>query len=168
MLGIGFGWNREEAQNHGIEFATRRARVREHVLAMKALWRDDEAGFAGEFVRFEPSWQWPKPVNRDVPILIGGAPGPKLFAAICDYADGWIPIGGGGLTKALPALRAQFEAAGRDPSTLRCVPFGTLPDPAKFEHFASLGIDEIVLRIEDGSRDDVLRRLDETAAAAFA
>ncbi len=103
---------------------TRRRRdvVREKVLTMKALWRDDEASFGGEHVQLEPSWQWPKPVRGDVPVLIGGAAGPKLFAAICDYADGWIPIGGAGLSKTLPELRAQFEAAGRDPSTLRCVP----------------------------------------------
>lgn len=165
VLGIGFGWNREEMEQHGVDYVGRRDIVREKVLLMKALWRDDEASFDGEHVHLEPSWQWPKPVRRDVPVLIGGAPGPKLFAAICDYADGWMPIGGGGLTKALPELRAQFEAAGRDPSTLRCIPFGTIPDPGKLAHYASLGIDEVVLRIDEGASDDVLRRLDAAAAS---
>ncbi|MEY2398282.1 MAG: hypothetical protein QOJ00_1456 [Actinomycetota bacterium] len=165
VLGAGFGWNREEMAAHGVDYASRRAVVRENVLAMKALWRNDEASFDGAHVQLQPSWQWPKPVHNDVPVLIGGAAGPKLFAAICDYADGWIPIGGGGLTKALPALRAQFEGAGRDPAAVRCVPFGTLPDPAKLDHFAALGIDEVVLRINEGDTDAVLRRLDRAAAA---
>ena len=38
-------------------------------------------------MRFEPSWQWPKPVQRPrPPVLIGGAPGPTLFAHIAEYA----------------------------------------------------------------------------------
>jgi probable F420-dependent oxidoreductase len=163
VLGVGFGWNREEMAAHGVDYARRREVVRETVLLMKALWRDDEASFAGEHVSLEPSWQWPKPVRRDVPVLIGGAAGPKLFAAICAYADGWIPIGGAGLTKALPELRAQFEAAGRDPATLRCIPFGAIPDEGKLAHYESLGIDEVVLRINEGDTDAVLRRLDRAA-----
>jgi probable F420-dependent oxidoreductase len=163
VLGIGFGWNREEMASHGVDYARRREIAREKVLAMRALWRDDEASFIGEHVQLEPSWQWPKPARGSVPILIGGAAGPKLFSAICDYADGWIPMGGAGLTKALPELRAQFEAAGRDPSTLRCIPFGTIPDRGKLEHYASLGIDEVVLRIDEGPVDDVLRQLDRAA-----
>src|SRR5688500_10427717 len=72
-FGVGFGWNREEMANHGIDFATRRELVREHVLAMKALWSDEEASFDGEFVHMEPSWSWPKPAQSGgPPILIGG------------------------------------------------------------------------------------------------
>ncbi|MEY2468718.1 MAG: hypothetical protein QOF21_1416 [Actinomycetota bacterium] len=163
VLGIGFGWNREEMASHGVAYATRRDVVREKVLLMKALWRDDEASFSGTYAQLEPSWQWPKPARGDVPVLIGGAAGPKLFAAICDYADGWIPIGGAGLSKSLPELRAQWADAGRDPSALRCVPFGTIPDKAKLEHYASLGIADVVLRVNEGSADDVLRRLDRAA-----
>ena len=86
-LGIGFGWNVEEMADHGVDFTRRRDVVREKVLAMKALWTEDEAGFEGEYVNFEPSWSWPKPVQRPhPPLLIGGGGGPKLFAAIADYA----------------------------------------------------------------------------------
>ena len=37
--------------------------------------------------------------------LIGGGAGPKLFDHIAEYADGWLPIGGGGIRESLPALR---------------------------------------------------------------
>ena len=57
MLGIGFGWNREEVESHGVDVKRRRAVVREKMLAMQALWSQEVASFEGEFVRFEPSWQ---------------------------------------------------------------------------------------------------------------
>ena len=167
VLGVGFGWNREEMAAHGVDYAARRDVVREKVLAMKALWSQDDASFRGAHVQVEPSWQWPKPQRGSVPVLMGGAAGPKLFAAICDYADGWIPIGGAGLSTALPQLREQFAAAGRDPSTLQCIPFGSIPDQGKLDHYASLGIDEVVLRINEGSTDEVLRRLDRAAATVL-
>ena len=67
-------------EDHGVEYRTRRAKTREHVLAMRELWTKDEASFDGDHVRFSPTWQWPKPVQRPgPPILVGGAAGPKLF-----------------------------------------------------------------------------------------
>jgi probable F420-dependent oxidoreductase len=165
VFGIGFGWNEDELEDHGITMKDRRAVVRERVLAMKALWTEDIAGYEGEFVNVSPSWSWPKPAQRPhPPVLIGGAAGPKMFAHIAEYADGWIPIGGAGLTKALPELRAVVEAAGRDPSSLEIVPFGSIPDQGKLDHFTEIGVTECVLRIPSGTRDEVLPALDKWAA----
>jgi hypothetical protein len=136
---------------------------------MKAMWRDDVASFDGTHVHIPPAWSWPKPVRPGgPPVLIGGAPGPKLFAHVAEYADGWIPIGGAGVKAALPALHAACEARGRDPQSLRLVPFGTVPDPGKVEYYASIGIDEVVLRLPSAGRDRVLPKLDEFAALVFA
>ena len=165
VLGIGFGWNREEASDHGVAFGDRRAIAREHVLCMQALWRDDPAEFHGEFVDLDPCWSSPKPVQRPgVPVLVGGAATPANFAAIAEYADGWLPIGGSGLGDAVPALRRAVEEAGRDPDLLRVVPFGTVPTEAKLDHFARLGLDEVVLRVPSGSRSQILEVLDAYAA----
>ena len=162
-LGIGFGWNREEMADHGVVFEERRDRVRESVLAMRELWSKDEASFHGEHVSFEPTWSWPKPAAGAVPVLIGGAAGPKLFKAVLDYADGWMPIGGRGLTQNLPVLRAGAEAVGRDPDTLRVVPFGTEPTPGKLEHYRDLGIEEVVFHVPSGTADEILPVLDDYA-----
>ncbi|GDY29784.1 TIGR03619 family F420-dependent LLM class oxidoreductase [Gandjariella thermophila] len=163
VLGIGFGWNREEMADHGVDPATRRARAREHVLAMRALWREDVAGYRGEFVRFAPSWSWPKPAPGP-PVLIGGAPGATLFRHVAEYADGWLPIGGSGVRDALPALHRAAEAAGRDPATLTVIPFGVEPTPAKLDYYAGLGLGEVVLRVPAGPRDEVLPVLDAYTA----
>jgi len=165
VFGIGFGWNHEEMENHGIDVATRRARVREHMLAMQELWSKDVAEFHGDFVSFEPSWQWPKPVQQPRPrVLIGGAAGPKLFAHIAEYADGWMPIGGAGLAKKVGALRQALTERGRDARELHIVPFGTFPDPGKLDYYESIGVTEVVLRLPSSTADDVLPVLDEYAA----
>jgi len=165
VLGVGFGWNEDEIAQHGIAMRDRRAVAREHVLAMRALWHDDVGEFHGEHVTIEPSWSWPKPVHpQGPPVLIGGAPGPKLFAHVAEYGDGWIPIGGAGVRAALEDLRRACDAVGRDASTLRIVPFGTVPDPGKLDYYAGLGIHEIVLRIPGGDADTVLPVLDGYAS----
>ncbi|MEE8582026.1 MAG: LLM class F420-dependent oxidoreductase [Myxococcota bacterium] len=162
VLGIGYGWNREEMENHGIDVTRRRARVRETMLAMQALWSQEVASFRGEFVRFEPSWMWPKPVQKPrPPILIGGAPGPTLFAHIAEYADGWIPIGGAAVREAIPALQEAMERRGRDPKTLRIAPMGILPDKRKLAFYQSVGVTEAILRLPHATRDVVLPKLDE-------
>ncbi|RAY12516.1 LLM class F420-dependent oxidoreductase [Actinomadura craniellae] len=161
-LGIGYGWNVEEAAHHGVPWPSRRDVVREHMLAMRELWAREEAAFAGEHVRFAASWAWPKPAGR-IPVLIGGAAGPTLFAHVAEYGDGWMPIGGAGIGAALPALRAACDRAGRPMAAV--VPFGTLPSPAKLDHYAGLGVAEVVLRVPAGDRDAVLPVLDEYATA---
>ena len=162
-LGVGFGWNEDEMADHGVSYSTRREQAREHVLAMHALWSQDEAAFEGEYVSFGPSWSWPKPVQQPrLRTLVGGGAGPKLFGAIAEYGDGWMPIGGGGVRSALPALHDAWAAAGRD-GTPEIVPFGVLADLGKLEHYEQLGCSEVVLRVDGASRDDTLRQLDDLA-----
>jgi len=164
VLGIGYGWNHEEMQNHGIDVKRRRAHVREVMLAMQALWSQEEASFDGEFVRFEAAWQWPKPLQQPRPrVLLGGAPGPTLFRHIAEYADGWLPIGGAGLKPALRDLQRAMEAHGRDPGSLQIVPLGVFPSPGKLVHYAEIGCTEVVLRLPSAARDQVLPVLDEYA-----
>lgn len=163
VLGLGYGWNRAEAADHGVDFATRRELVAEKLALMEALWSQDEAAFTGELVRLEPAYAWPKPHQQPrVRTLVGGGAGPKLFDAIARVADGWMPIGGAGLTEALPRLQTVWEAAGRSgrPSI---VPFGIIPNPGKLDHYRELGCDEVVLRVPMGAEADVLRSLDEHA-----
>jgi probable F420-dependent oxidoreductase len=162
-LGVGYGWNRSEAEDHGVDFPRRRAIVAEHLAAMEAIWSCDEAEFHGEFVDFGPTWSWPKPVQRPrVRTLVGGGATETVLAAAAAL-DGWIPIGGGGLSTALPRLRALAEQAGRDPAALSTVPFGTIAERGKLEHFASLGVTEVVLRIRAGDLRSVRAELEALA-----
>jgi probable F420-dependent oxidoreductase len=161
VLGIGFGWNKTEAMNHGIAFRDRREIVKEKMACMQALWSQDLAEFHGDHVELPPSYAWPKPVRQPrVTTLVGAVAGPTTFAAIAEYADGWMPIGGKGIAEALPRLRECFEAAGRDPATVKVVAFGTLPDPGKLEHLADVGCTEVAFRVPSGESAQMLRSLD--------
>jgi alkanesulfonate monooxygenase SsuD/methylene tetrahydromethanopterin reductase-like flavin-dependent oxidoreductase (luciferase family) len=160
VLGIGFGWNRQEAVNHGVAFAQRRQIAREKVLCMKALWSQEAAEFHGEFVELPPSFAWPKPQTGGIPILVGGAPIPSNFEAITEYGDGWMPIGGSGISGALVELKQRFESAGRDPAELRVVPFGTIPTEGKLAHLAAIGCTEVVLRVRGEESSTMLQTLD--------
>jgi hypothetical protein len=71
-----------------------------------------------------------------------------------------MPIGGSGISSALPDLRARFEEHGRDPADLHIVAFGSLPTSGKLEHLALAGCTEVVLRVPSGDTSDMLRRLD--------
>jgi len=163
-FGIGFGWNVEEAEDHGVIWKSRRAISREKLLAMQKLWENEPTGFDGEFVRFQASNPFPKPVQRPrPPTLIGGGAGPIMFRHVAEYADGWAPIGARGMAKALPDLKRAWEEAGRDPATLQLMPFGSIPDVGKLQYIESLGATETVLGLQYGARDDVLRELDSFA-----
>jgi len=162
-LGIGFGWNRDEMADHGVDYGTRRAQTREHVLAMQALWTDEVASFSGEFVEIAPSWSWPKPATA-VPVLIGGGAGPKMFGHIAEYGNGWIPIGGSGLAESITRFKEVVTDAGRDPEAMEIVPFGSIPTGSKLDHFENIGVTECVFRLPSAGRDEVLRILDEQTA----
>ncbi|MFC8197311.1 LLM class F420-dependent oxidoreductase [Streptomyces sp. NPDC057298] len=169
-LGVGFGWNVEEAADHGVEWRTRRELGRDRMALMRALWSAEPTAHDGPFGSVRASHAYPKPVQKPRgPLvgprtLIGGAAGPKLFSHIGEYADGWLPIGGRGLTESMPVLRTAWAEAGRDPGALQVVPYAVLPSDGKLAHYADLGIEEVVLQLPPAGEPDVLRVLDEYAA----
>ncbi|GAA1349827.1 LLM class F420-dependent oxidoreductase [Streptomyces beijiangensis] len=161
-LGLGYGWNVEEAADHGVDWRTRRELGRDRMGLMRALWAAEPTAYKGEFGSVRASHAYPKPVSGPR-TLIGGAAGPKLFAHIAEYADGWMPIGGRGLGESLPVLRGVWEEAGRDPAALQVVPYAVLPSPGKLAHYASLGIGEVVLQLPPAGESEVLTTLDDFA-----
>ncbi|MEE4545408.1 TIGR03619 family F420-dependent LLM class oxidoreductase [Streptomyces sp. V4-01] len=162
-LGVGFGWNVEEAADHGVEWARRRDVVRDRIALMRALWAPEPVGYAGDFASVQASHAYPKPLGGKVRTLIGGAAGPRTLAQIAAYGDGWMPIGGRGLGEALPRLRAAWQDAGRGPEGPAVVPSSVLPDAGKLARFRDLGIDEVIVRLPPAGVSEVLRTLDAYA-----
>jgi probable F420-dependent oxidoreductase len=165
MLGVGYGWNHEEMEHHGVDVKRRRAVVREKVLACIELWTREEASFHGEHVRFEASWAWPKPVQQPhPPIVLGASPTPRHIAHLIEFADVWMPIEGRWpVADAWRDIQRQCADAGRDPSTLRLGVFGARPDAAHLAGLRDAGCSFVALGLPPMDRDAALATMDRYA-----
>ena len=163
VLGIGAGWNREEMENHGANFPKRWAVVREKVLAMKQIWQNDEASFAGEHVNFEPIWSYPKPVQDGGPPIWIGANSKWVFDRVAEYADGWMPIGGLGSGN-LERMRDALGAKGRRLEDLEMSLFGAPTDADALKGRIEQGFDTCIFTIPPEPAEKTLPRLDKLAA----
>jgi probable F420-dependent oxidoreductase len=162
LLGVGAGWNREEIENHGVEFETRWRRAVEHLEAMRAIWTQDEASFAGKWVNFDRIWSWPKPVQQPHPPILLGTLQPS--ALVIRHADGWLPLSvshPGQLPERIADLRARAEQAGRDPATLEVTVFSIERTTAEtVAEYAEMGADRVVLRGRIRSTEELSDYLD--------
>ena len=165
LFGVGFGWNHEEMEHHGVDVKRRRKVVREKILACKELWTKDEASFDGEYVRFEASWSWPKPVQQPHPPIVLGCSITDLHVAhIVEYADGWMPIQGRfDIGEGWATIQRAAEDAGRDPSTIQLGVFGARPDEENLDALQALGASWVALGLPPLDRDAALATLDRYA-----
>lgn len=166
ILGIGFGWNSAELADHGVAYNQRREITRETVLAMKSLWQDEIASFEGRHVTISPSRVWPKPVQSPHPkIIIGAGAGPKLYAAVAEYADGWGPMRGRDeIDQHLGPLRRAVAETGRDPDQLDITVFNAPADEPALTALAERGVTRAVFGLPPAGPDKVLPALDKRAA----
>ena len=161
VFGVGYGWNKEEMASHGVVYKQRRALLREKILMMKALWTEDVASFAGKTLQLEPSWAWPKPVQKPHPkIIMGGAAGPKTIAHMVEFCDGWMPLATRhDLEGNVAKVRAAVEAGGRDPAAFHVTTSGVKATPETVEHLIELGVDRIDFNLPPRVAAQVLDRI---------
>ncbi len=92
-LGIGAGWCKEEFEAIGAPpFEDRGHVTDEWMMVCKELWSNDDPKFDGKYVKFSDVVFTPKPVQKSIPIWVGGESGPALRRT-AKYADAWYPIG---------------------------------------------------------------------------
>ena len=170
VFGIGAGWNVDEMENHGATYETRFAIMREHVLAMKAIWTKEEASFHGKYVNFDPIWSWPKPMRKAGPPIILGGETDHTLKRVVEYCDGWFPRPRQGFSGklAVERLKKMADSKGRDVKSLTITVFGAPNDAAVLEEYAKAGIQSALLAIPDLSRDEILKYLDKIAPLAKA
>jgi probable F420-dependent oxidoreductase len=166
LFGIGGGWNREEMADHGTNPKTRMRKMGEQVHAMKALWTQEEAEFHGEFVDFERSWAWPKPLQDPHPPVYVGGMGPGVEDRVLDFGDAWLPqrVGPdniGEFEQRAEALqqRAADAGRGRIPMSL----FGAETSSEALDGYRRIGLERAIYGVSSSDRDTVLKELDELA-----
>jgi probable F420-dependent oxidoreductase len=166
LFGIGGGWNAEEMANHGTAFETRFKLMRERVEAMKEIWTQPKAKFAGEFVKIDEMMQWPKPVQKPHPPIIVGGAFPHAARRAVAYGDGWIPLGARGLEplETLPLYRKMAKDAGRDPASLSFDVFGATLDLDVLKRYRDAGVTRAIWMLPSKGREEVLPLLDKDAA----
>ena len=162
ILGIGAGWNREEMENHGANYPKRWAEVREKILAMKAIWSEEEPEFHGEFVNFDPIWSYPKPVQEGGPPVWIGANSKWVFDRLAEYGDGWMPIGGLGSGN-MEKLTAAFDKAGRSVQDLDMALFGAPSDIDQLKGRIEQGFDHLIFNLPSDKSEKVFPLLDKYA-----
>jgi probable F420-dependent oxidoreductase len=150
ILGVGSGWLEEEFRTLGASFDDRGARADEYIRVLRTLWSDEVASFAGDFVSFDEVYLRPRPVNRSVPIVIGGH-SKRAARRAGELGDGFYPASAA--VDELPGLvalaRETAERAGRDPAALE-ITMGSRPDAASVERLAAAGVDRVVVSAAAG------------------
>jgi probable F420-dependent oxidoreductase len=125
ILGVGAGWLKEETEAMGTAFRSRWRRLRETVEALRVLWRESEATYEGELVRFPAVRCDPKPVQPGGPPILLGGHGPKVYPRLARTYDGWCPIidDPSSFAREVAKLRTVLQGAGRDPAAFQLSPF---------------------------------------------
>jgi probable F420-dependent oxidoreductase len=163
ILGVGYGWNKEEMAQHGVAYSQRRQLLREKVLLMKALWTEDEASFKGELVGLEPSWAWPKPAQRpQPPIIMGAAAGPKTIADMVEFCDGWMPLATRmDIVGEVGRVREAMAGAGRDPASFEIIAYGAKPEHV--DMLTEAGVDHTIFNLRPLGPAETVGYLDRLA-----
>lgn len=150
-LGIGGGWLREEFEALGADFGTRVRRMEEYVAAMRALWAEPRATFAGQFVSFADLQMSPRPPSGQVPIIVGGHTEAAARRA-GRIGDGFFPAKGSReeIARLFEIARTSAEKAGRDPAAMEfSVHDPSIVDPAvsgeAIEYWAEIGASRIII-----------------------
>ncbi|HEY1651138.1 MAG TPA: LLM class F420-dependent oxidoreductase [Acidimicrobiales bacterium] len=114
-LGLGIGWNKLEYDSLGMPFEKRGALLEEQVAVLRLLWTEKSVTFDGEFHHIDHAGLAPLPVQRPIPIWIGGH-APAALRRVGRIADGWFPMTRphGGLEEALVIIREAGAEVGRD------------------------------------------------------
>jgi probable F420-dependent oxidoreductase len=123
-IGIGVGWQKEEYDAAGLDFATRGRTLDETIGILQTLWRSQAASYEVGGRTVSGIHQMPKPRQAGgVPIWVSGTLNNKVAERLARYGSGWIPWGDAAvdLTASIPVLWQMVEAAGGDPSGLRVV-----------------------------------------------
>lgn len=114
MLGAGIGWLKEEFEAMGVPFERRGARFDDYVAAMRKVWSGEVVEHESEFLSWHGFKSYPVPVQKPLPVIIGGDKG-KVYERIARHGDGWyVPAGDPAVLKTrLAELRAVCETEGR-------------------------------------------------------
>lgn len=146
IVGLGVGYLEPEMTAIGTPMAGRGARADEYLAAMRSLWEDEAPAYGGSHVRFGGVDAHPRPVQRPLPVVIGGHSARAHLRAARD-ADGWYGflIGLRAMAEQRDGLREATERVGRDrPLHISISPSRPL-DEEVVGAYGELGVDRLIV-----------------------
>jgi len=173
-LGVGIGWNAVEYESLGKNFHDRGKRFDEQIDLLRRLWSDNSVTFDGSYEQVTGAGLSPMPLQRPIPLWIGGA-SPPAYRRIGRLADGWFPMmrPGDDLDAALEVVGTAAREAGRDPATigmegrLEWMPDDHVAFGHRVEKWRSTGATHLTINtmhLDLATVDDHLTALEEAAA----
>ena len=168
-LGIGAGWNEEECAAFGIELGSMRERFdrfEEGLAVLEGLLTADRTTFAGRYFRLEEAMNNPKPVQRPLPICIGGRGRTRTLPLAARYAHHW--NFSGTEPEEFAECRAVLHDAcrhiGRDPVEITCSVIARYDgdDDAMRQHVDAMdaaGADLTIVSIPKSADPDIVDQL---------
>jgi len=169
ILGIGIGWLAEEFAALGIPFEERAARSEEACQALRTLWKPGANAFKGEYYAWDALESNPKPVQAQVPIVVGGhAKGAARRAA--RVGDGFFPLKceGGRLAELLSVMREECGKVGRDASRIEITTASPGNDLDKIRRLEDQGVSRLAIGPPGFDRESIERGLGELADKVIA
>ena len=169
LFGIGAGWNKEESEIMGGNFAHRWSQTREAILAMKELWTKTESEFHGKYYDFPPVYSFPRPAQRPHPPIFLGGMAANAFKRIVSWGDGWMPnrVTPEQVANGKATLDELATAAGRDPASIQISVFGQEPNPDLLKGFEDAGANRVMIRLETAAEEESLANLGKIAEAVL-
>jgi probable F420-dependent oxidoreductase len=115
VLGVGVGAIENEMEAMGSAYKERGAITDESMAVMRALWTEDDPRHDGRHYRFAGMKFSPKPLQKPIPLVIGGVSRVAIRRA-ARSGDGWQPLGlsPDALEQGIAQLREELRACGRD------------------------------------------------------
>jgi probable F420-dependent oxidoreductase len=123
-LGVGVGWQAEEYEAAGLDFADRGAQLDHTLEVIQTLWRETTASMSSDRLTFDRIHQMPKPVqDGGVPIWVSGTVNRRSMSRLARFGRGWIPWGpdAADLPAGIARMREAVAAEGRDPDEIEVV-----------------------------------------------
>ena len=169
LFGIGAGWLREETEIMGGDFGHRWGQTREHILAMKRLWTEDEAEFHGRFVDFPAVKCSPKPVQDPHPPVYLGGFAANVFKRVVEWGDGWMPVrvDEEQVRQGRATLDELAETAGRDPRSIRLMVCNVRPDADLIGRLESAGADRVTVALRTDAGNESMEEMERVASAVI-
>ncbi len=175
-LGVGIGWNPVEYEALGENFHNRGRRIEEQVALLRELWTKEVVNFEGKYHHVSQAGINPLPVQRPIPLWMGGMTEPVL-KRIARIADGWFPQfrPGPDSTATLERLRQYIADAGRKVEDVgiegRISVFNTPEDQwaAALEAWRDMGATHVTfntmsVQLSPQAHIDTIRRFSEAAS----